>query len=171
MKNTEWGCSRNRGLRRILCPKRKEVIGTWRQLCSEDLHDLHSSVNNIGMTKSRKMSRQGMWLLHMGEICIMHAGFWLEKLKVKDHIQDKGTNAAWTLESFSWQAEPALIPSTDTSDCVNKEAHVILFSNLMHYFFIKSVVFLYMFWAILCSSSGGLNCIYTASGSWFRNSS
>jgi len=26
----------------------------------------------------------------MGEICIMHAGFWLEKLKVKDHIQDKG---------------------------------------------------------------------------------
>jgi len=43
--------------------------------------------------------------------------------------------------------------------------YVILFSNLMHYFFIKSVVFLYMFRAILCSSSGELNCIYTASGS------
>jgi len=41
----------------------------------------------------------------------------------------------------------------------------------MHYFFIKSNVFLYMFRAILCSSSRGLICIYTASGSWFRHSS
>jgi len=39
---------------------------------------------------------------------------------------------------------------------------------LMHNFFIKSIVFLYMFRAILCSSSGGLNCIYAGSGSWFR---
>ena len=45
------------------------------------------------------------------------------------------------------------------------ECYVILFSNLMHNFFIKSIVYLYMFRAILCSSSGGLNCIYTASGS------
>jgi len=37
----------------------------------------------------------------------------------------------------------------------------------MHNFFIKSIMFLYMFRAILCSSSGGLNCIYTASGSDF----
>jgi hypothetical protein len=43
--------------------------------------------------------------------------------------------------------------------------YVILFSNLMHIFFIKSIAFLYMFRALLCSSSGGLNCIYTASGS------
>ena len=42
---------------------------------------------------------------------------------------------------------------------------VILSSNLIHYFFIKSIVFLYMFRAILCSPSGGLNCIHTASGS------
>ena len=49
--------------------------------------------------------------------------------------------------------------------------YVILFSNLMDNFFIKSIVFLYMFRALLCSSSGGLNCIYTASGSWFRHSS
>jgi len=47
--------------------------------------------------------------------------------------------------------------------------YAILFSNLMHYVFIKSIVFLYMFRAVLCSSSGGLNCIYTASGSWFRH--
>jgi hypothetical protein len=46
------------------------------------------------MNKSRKMSRQGMWHVHMGEIRIMCAGFCSEKLKVKDHIQDKGINAA-----------------------------------------------------------------------------
>jgi len=40
----------------------------------------------------------------------------------------------------------------------------------MHNFFIKSIVFLYMFRAIICSSSRGLNCTYTASGSWFRQS-
>jgi len=40
-----------------------------------------------------------------------------------------------------------------------------LFSNLMHNFFIKSTAFLYMFRALLCSSSGELNCIYSASGS------
>ena len=50
-----------------------------------------------------------------------------------------------------------------------KLQYVILFSSLMHNFFIKSIVFLYMFRAILCSFSGGLNCIYTASGSWFRH--
>ena len=38
-------------LRRILCPKRKEVIGIWRQLCIENLHDLHSSPSSIRMTK------------------------------------------------------------------------------------------------------------------------
>jgi len=41
----------------------------------------------------------------------------------------------------------------------------------MHNSFIKSTAFLYMFRALLCSSSGGLNCIYTASGSWFGHSS
>ena len=45
------------------------------------------------------------------------------------------------------------------------ERYVILFSNLMHNFFIKSILFLYMFREILCSFSGGLNYIYTASGS------
>ena len=39
------------------------------------------------------------------------------------------------------------------------------FANLMHTFFIKSIVFVYMFRALLCSSSGGLNCIYASSGS------
>jgi len=36
----------------------------------------------------------------------------------------------------------------------------------MHNFFIESIAFFYMFRERLCSSSGGLNCIYKASGSW-----
>ena len=42
--------------------------------------------------------------------------------------------------------------------------YVILFYNLVHIFFIISIVFLYMFRALLWSTSGGLNYIYTASG-------
>ena len=38
----------------------------------------------------------------------------------------------------------------------------VLFANLMHNFPIKSIVFLYMFRELLCSSSGGLNCIYAS---------
>ena len=41
----------------------------------------------------------------------------------------------------------------------------VLFAKLMNNFFIKSIVFLYMFRALLCSSPGGLNCIYASSGS------
>ena len=45
----------------------------------------------------------------------------------------------------------------------------VLFANLMLSFFIKSTVFLYMFRALLCSSSGGLNCIYASSRSWYHH--
>ena len=48
---------------------------------------------------------------------------------------------------------------------VHSDTIKVLFANLMHNFFIKSIVFLYMFRALLCSSSGGLNCIYASSGS------
>jgi hypothetical protein len=77
-------------LRRILCPKRKEVIRTCRQLCNEDIHDLPSSPSSIRLTKSRKMCSQGMWHIHMREIHIMHTGFLLEKLKEKDLTQNNG---------------------------------------------------------------------------------
>jgi len=46
----------------------------------------------------------------------------------------------------------------------------VLFANLMHNFFIKSIIFLYVFRAQLCSSSGGLNCTYASSGSWYWHS-
>jgi hypothetical protein len=44
----------NRVLRGIFGPKRDEVIGDWRKLNNEDLHNLCSSPNIIRM-KSRRM--------------------------------------------------------------------------------------------------------------------
>jgi hypothetical protein len=41
----------NRVLRRILGPKRDEVIGEWRRLHKQELNDLYSSPNIIRMIK------------------------------------------------------------------------------------------------------------------------
>jgi hypothetical protein len=45
----------NRVLRRIFGPKRDEVMGEWRKLHSEELHDLYSSPSVIRIVKSRRM--------------------------------------------------------------------------------------------------------------------
>jgi hypothetical protein len=50
----------NRVLRRIFGPKRDEVTGDWRKLHKEELRNLYSSPNIIGMVKSRRMRWQGM---------------------------------------------------------------------------------------------------------------
>jgi hypothetical protein len=49
----------NRVLRRILGPKRDEVIGGWRKLHNEELHNLYCSPGIIRMLKSRKMILAG----------------------------------------------------------------------------------------------------------------
>jgi hypothetical protein len=42
-------------LRRIFWPKRDEVMGSWRKLHNEELHDLYSSPSIIRIMKSRRM--------------------------------------------------------------------------------------------------------------------
>jgi hypothetical protein len=49
----------NRVLRRIFGPKRDEVTGGWRKLHNEELHNLYSSPNIIGMIKSRRIRWAG----------------------------------------------------------------------------------------------------------------
>jgi hypothetical protein len=49
----------NRVLRRIFGPQRDEIIGGWRKLRSEELHNLYS-LNDIRMIKSMRMRRRGM---------------------------------------------------------------------------------------------------------------
>jgi len=53
-------------LRRILRPKKYEVIEEWRKLHSEELNDLYSSPNNVCVIKSRKMRWAGH-VARMGE--------------------------------------------------------------------------------------------------------
>jgi hypothetical protein len=45
----------NRVLRRIFESKKGEVIGSWRKLHNEELHNLYSSPSIIRMMKSRRM--------------------------------------------------------------------------------------------------------------------
>jgi hypothetical protein len=49
----------NRVLRRIFGPKRDEITEEWRKLHNEELSDLFSSCNIIGMIKSRRMKWAG----------------------------------------------------------------------------------------------------------------
>jgi hypothetical protein len=49
----------NRVLRRIFGPKRDEVIGGWRKLHNEELHNLYSSPSIIRMIKSWRLKWAG----------------------------------------------------------------------------------------------------------------
>jgi PAS domain-containing protein len=49
----------NKVLRRIFGQKRDEVLGHWRKLHNEELHDLCSSPSIIRIIKSRKMRLAG----------------------------------------------------------------------------------------------------------------
>jgi hypothetical protein len=54
----------NRVLRRIFGPKRDEVMGEWRKLHNEELHDLYSSPSIITIIKSRRVR----WAGHVARI-------------------------------------------------------------------------------------------------------
>jgi hypothetical protein len=51
----------NRVLRRIFGPKREEVVGGWKRLHNEELHNLYASPNIIRAIKSRRM----IWEAHV----------------------------------------------------------------------------------------------------------
>jgi hypothetical protein len=50
----------NRVLRGIFAPKRDEVIGGWRKLHNEELHNLYSLPNTIRIMKSRRIRLAGL---------------------------------------------------------------------------------------------------------------
>jgi hypothetical protein len=49
-----------RALRKIFGPKRNEVIGGWRKLQNEELHNLYSSPSIIRIINSRRMIWAGI---------------------------------------------------------------------------------------------------------------
>jgi hypothetical protein len=69
----------NRVLRKIFGPKRDEVIGGWRKLRNEELHNLYCSPIIIRIIKSRRMRWQGWGRRGM------HIGFWWKSQKERDH--------------------------------------------------------------------------------------
>jgi hypothetical protein len=74
----------NRMLRRIFGPKMDDVIGDWRKLHNEELHNLYSSPNITRMIKSRKMRWAGH-VARMGGGRGMRIGYWWESQKERDH--------------------------------------------------------------------------------------
>jgi hypothetical protein len=54
----------NRVLRRIVEPTRQGVVGGWRRLDNEELHNLYTSPNIIWVIKSRRMS----WVGHVAYV-------------------------------------------------------------------------------------------------------
>ena len=56
----------NMVLRKIFGPRRDEITGEWRRLHNEELNDLYSSPNIVGMIKSRRMRWAGH-VARMGE--------------------------------------------------------------------------------------------------------
>jgi hypothetical protein len=73
----------NRVLRRIFGLKRDKVIGDWRKLHHEKLHNLYCSLSGIRIIKSRRMRWEGH-VARMGRRG-MHRGFWWESRKERDH--------------------------------------------------------------------------------------
>jgi hypothetical protein len=76
----------NRVLRKIFGPKRDEVAGEWIRLHNEELYDLFSLPNIIGVIKSRMMG----WAEHVasmgrGEV---HSRSWCGKLMETDHLEE-----------------------------------------------------------------------------------
>jgi hypothetical protein len=54
----------NRVLKRIFGPRRDEVIGSWRKLHNEELHNLDCSPSIIRIIKSRRM----IWAGHVARM-------------------------------------------------------------------------------------------------------
>jgi hypothetical protein len=49
----------NRVLRRIFGPRREEMVGGWRRLHNDELHNVYGSPNIIGVIKPRRMTSAG----------------------------------------------------------------------------------------------------------------
>jgi hypothetical protein len=71
---------KNKVLRKIFGTKRDEVMGGWRKLHSEELHNLYSSPSIIRTIKSTRISCAG----HVARM-VEKKNAWRERQKERDH--------------------------------------------------------------------------------------
>jgi hypothetical protein len=76
----------NRVLRTIFGLKRDEMIGGWRKLRNEELHNLYCSPSIIRIVKSRRMRLAGN-VARRGRRG-MHIRFWWKSQMERDHYED-----------------------------------------------------------------------------------
>jgi len=78
----------NMVLRRIFGPRGDEVTGEWRKLHNEELNDLYSSPNIVGVINSRRIRWAGH-VARMGEEK-GNTGSWWGNRSERDHWEDLG---------------------------------------------------------------------------------
>jgi hypothetical protein len=76
--------------RRVFGPKRELVVGGWRGLHDEKLHNLYTPPNVIMLIKSRMLEQVG-YEEGMEEIINAYK-VWLENLKGRDYLENLGTD-------------------------------------------------------------------------------
>jgi hypothetical protein len=79
---------------RIFGQKTAEVMGGWRKLHNEELHNLYSSPSIIRMIKSRRMR----WAGHVARLGSrgLGLGYWWEFQKERDQWDDQDVGG-WTI--------------------------------------------------------------------------
>jgi hypothetical protein len=86
-----------RRLRTIFGPKRDEVTGEWRKLHNEELHDLYSSPNIVGVIKSRRMR----WAGHVAQM--------VDERGVYNHWGDPGVDGriilGWIFRKWGYRLD------------------------------------------------------------------
>jgi hypothetical protein len=68
-------------------PERKEVTGDWRRLHNEELHDLYSLPDIIGVIKGRRMRGVGACMWERSTYGVL-----LWQFEEEDHMEDVGNN-------------------------------------------------------------------------------
>jgi hypothetical protein len=94
MKSWDIGESYIMRKQKISVPKSDEVMGYWRKLHNEELHNLYALPNIIKTVMSRRMRLPGH-IAQMGRRGT-HIGYWWESQKERAHYEDQDLGV-WTI--------------------------------------------------------------------------
>jgi hypothetical protein len=99
----------NRVLKSIFGPKKNEETGKFSRLHTEELYDLHFSLNIIRVIKSRRMR----WVGHVARMGNRSAyRIWWGDLLERDHLEDPGVEGTITIKWIlkKWDGKAWTVP-------------------------------------------------------------